>query len=196
MNLGEVEMLPPKGSLLWGKSFKKIGLTFQCISGILGWLMKQFWIRNDKGMRFLNPRYGQNELTFEHLSVEFMYIQNYRRKFFLTARKTCEHAPKRNNQILLLGDQSKRSITLPKFNSSPLKSYRNPIGKACHVFLSHHFSGANMLIFGRVQYSFAWLQTPELDHHFFKSVVGFLGVPISLKQIFTNVPRFAISRVH
>ncbi len=89
MNLGEVEMLPPKGSLLWRKSFQKIGLTIQCTSGILGWLMKQFWIRNGKGMRFLNPRYGKNEFTFEHLSVEFMYIQNYRRKFLLTGRKTC-----------------------------------------------------------------------------------------------------------
>ncbi len=39
-------------------------------------------------------------------------------------------------QYLGLGD----SFTLPKFNSSPLKNHRNPIGK--DRLSNHHFSGA------------------------------------------------------
>ena len=39
----------------------------------------------------------------------------------------------------------KFGIPFPKFNSSPLKSYQNPIGSRI-VFLSHHFSGVNSLL--------------------------------------------------
>ena len=40
---------------------------------------------------------------------------------------------------------AKNSNTLPKTNSSPLKSYLNPIGSRI-VFLAHHFSGVNLLL--------------------------------------------------
>ena len=44
----------------------------------------------------------------------------------------------------LLDLQEFEKITPPKFNSSPLKSYRNPIGKACLPTI--HFSGVNSLL--------------------------------------------------
>ena len=45
--------------------------------------------------------------------------------------------------------------TLPKFNSSPLKSYRNPIGKA-NVFQPSIFRGELLNLGGLYVYEFTW----------------------------------------